>query len=59
MTLDKLYKSVALLELHNEWRRDGNIDFANPKAVGVAIDDAIEAMRELIEIKSHRKTEPL
>lgn len=59
MLLKDLLHAVEVLKLHNEWRRDGNIDFTHPKAVGIAIDAALEAMQELIEIKTKQPLEPL
>ena len=44
-------KAIEVLQAHNEWRRDANIQnskrMVDPKELGLAIDKAIEVMKAI------------
>lgn len=39
-------EAEIILEKHNEWRRGSEIKMQNPRLIGIAIEKAIQALKE-------------
>ena len=47
MTIDpkQLAEAIAIVKRHQDWRRGAEIEMENPKELGVAIDETLEAAK--------------
>jgi hypothetical protein len=43
--LEALQPSVELLERHNEWRRGGEGEATDPRSLGQALDEIVQALK--------------
>lgn len=52
-------EALVILTEYNRWRRDNddNIEQPDPKAIGQAIDVAIDALRKVLKVKAHLREE--
>lgn len=50
MTNEELDEAIDLVTYYQEWRRGGDGEQPNPKALGVAIDDLLKSARTLSEL---------
>lgn len=50
--IERLKDTINVLKAHNEWRRGGDGEATNPKILGVALDDAITFLKEILDERS-------
>lgn len=53
----KLEKTIALLQRYNDWRRgtSESVEMPEPLEIGVAIDEAIKAMKTLAKMQKEQR----
>jgi len=45
---ERIAEAASLLEGHNNWRRGGEVEMVCVRALGLAIDLAVQVMRERV-----------